>query len=124
MATTSRNIAGKERGFDARPDRVDFRDREYRPPLRSLPPEFPARHIISQFLPAYVEDGMVLNQGKEGACTGFGLAAVINYIFWGKLQGTGIPVPAVRQVTAARFSAAEETGASQPAHALQQCQAL
>jgi hypothetical protein len=27
----------EERTFDARPDRVDIRDREYRPPLRNLP---------------------------------------------------------------------------------------
>jgi hypothetical protein len=30
-----------ERLFDARPDRVDLRDREYRPPLKSLPHRYP-----------------------------------------------------------------------------------
>lgn len=25
---------------------------------------------------------MVLDQGREGACTGFGPGAMINYLFW------------------------------------------
>jgi len=34
--------------FDARPDRLDFRDLIYEPPLRSLPPVFPtASHRYS-----------------------------------------------------------------------------
>lgn len=67
---------------DARPDRLDLRDREYRPPLRSLPPQWPSQKLIDQLLPCYTESGMILNQGAEGACTGFGLAAVINYLIW------------------------------------------
>ena len=68
--------------LDARPDRIDFRDREYRPPLVSLPDTFPSAHEISEFLPLYRKMKRVLDQGTEGACTGFGLAAVINYIIW------------------------------------------
>jgi hypothetical protein len=68
--------------LDARPDRVDLRDREYQPRLRSLPPEYPSTDKVQEFLPLYRKDGMVLDQGQEGACTGFGLAAVINYLFW------------------------------------------
>lgn len=68
--------------LDARPDRIDFRDREYRPPLVSLPPEFPAPKDVKKFLPQYHKTSKILNQGNEGACTGFGLAAVINYINW------------------------------------------
>lgn len=64
----------------ARPDRVDFRDRPYAPPLRSLPPVWPPKNIIDRNLKSYAD--YILDQGSEGACTGFGLAAVINFIFW------------------------------------------
>lgn len=72
----------KNRVLDARPDSLDLRDREYQPPLRSLPPRWPSERHIDKLLPAYTQAGMILNQGKEGACTGFGLAAVINYLIW------------------------------------------
>ncbi len=54
----------------------------YTPPLRSLPPEFPPRDLAENWLPLYCHDEMVLDQGNEGACTGYGLAAVINYLYW------------------------------------------
>jgi hypothetical protein len=38
--------------------------------------------MIDEALPAYRQDGMILDQGTEGACTGFGLAAVVNYLLW------------------------------------------
>ena len=78
MPTTSY----KNQTLDARPDRLDLRDREYRPPLRSLPPQWPPKDLIDKLLPCYTNDGMILNQSGEGACTGFGLAAVINYLNW------------------------------------------
>lgn len=68
--------------LDARPDRLDIRDRMYTPRVSNLPPCHPGVADIVPALPAYIEKGLVLNQGKEGACTGFGLAAVINYLFW------------------------------------------
>lgn len=68
--------------LDARPDRIDLRDRAYQPPLRNLDPRFPCDEILENFFPQYAKDGMVLDQGAEGACTGFGLAAMINYLFW------------------------------------------
>ncbi len=68
--------------FDARPDRIDLRDREYQPRLRSLPPQFPDASFIEQHFPSYAEAELILDQGEEGACTGFGLAAVINYLRW------------------------------------------
>ncbi|HEX9818271.1 MAG TPA: C1 family peptidase [Methylomirabilota bacterium] len=74
--------------FDARPDRTDFRDRDYRPPLRSLPPEYPPAAAVETLLPRYTKDEMILDQGTEGACTGFGLAAVVNYLFWRELRVT------------------------------------
>ncbi|MEO0443822.1 MAG: C1 family peptidase, partial [Pseudomonadota bacterium] len=68
--------------LDARPDRLDLRDREYRPHLRSLPDQYPSKETIDAFLPCYRDNGLVLNQGQQGACTGFGLAATINYLIW------------------------------------------
>jgi hypothetical protein len=68
--------------LDARPDRLDLRDIPYQPPLRSLPAAFPGDAAIAQFLPGYVRAGLVLNQGREGACTGFGLACVVNYLLY------------------------------------------
>ena len=57
------------RTFDAFPDRVDIRDWIYQPHLRSLPDQL----INCDSVPA------ILDQGREGACTGFALAAAINY---------------------------------------------
>ena len=68
--------------FDARPDRLDLRDRPYLPPLRSLPAVFPGDEQIAKLLPAYIGRGLVLDQGSEGACTGFGLACVANYLLF------------------------------------------
>ncbi len=72
-----------KRLVDVRPDRVDLRDRPYRPPLISLPAAWPDLDLaVKKLLPKYVKHGMILNQGDEGACTGFGLAAVVNYLLW------------------------------------------
>lgn len=59
--------------FDARPDTLDFRDRMYEPTLV----EVPVRMELSQYLE---RQAPVLQQGQEGACTGFGLATVANYL--------------------------------------------
>ncbi|MFT6387211.1 MAG: hypothetical protein ACJAUP_000582 [Cellvibrionaceae bacterium] len=72
----------KKMVLDARPDRLDLRDREYRPHLQSLPGQFPPKEYIQGFLPCYKDNGLILDQGQEGACTGFGLAATINYLIW------------------------------------------
>ncbi len=68
--------------FDARPDRLDFRDKVYLPPLRSLDPTFPVEADISRFMSAYSKQGLILDQGSEGACTGFGLASVVNFLLF------------------------------------------
>jgi hypothetical protein len=75
-------IAG--RLVDVRPDRVDLRDRPYLPALVSLPGQYPEPAIRDALLPRYCADGMILDQGAEGACTGFGLAAVVNYLLWSR----------------------------------------
>ncbi len=70
------------RKFDARPDRIDFRDLGYRPRLVSLPDQYPAPEDIRDYFKQYCKEEMVLDQGEEGSCTGFGLAAVVNYLRW------------------------------------------
>lgn len=74
--------------LDARPDRLDLRDLPYRAPLRSMPARWPLDADLKRLLPAYVKAGRILNQGDEGACTGFGLACVTNYLYWLRHLGT------------------------------------
>lgn len=50
-------------------DTMDMRDYDYQPALVQLKKEIPPPKNLK-----------ILNQGKEGACTGFGLAAVINLL--------------------------------------------
>ncbi|MET0270114.1 MAG: C1 family peptidase [Sphingomonas sp.] len=64
-------IAG--RTLDARPDTVDFRDRMFEPTLVEVPAVSDLDAYRTLALP-------VLDQGNEGACTGFGLAAVANFL--------------------------------------------
>ena len=47
--------------FDARPDRIDVRDRPYRPPLVSLPAQYPSWEWINQNLKRYCET-LILDQ--------------------------------------------------------------
>ncbi len=60
-------------------DTPDSRDLVYRPALIQL---------VDEKLPP--QDLLVLDQGKEGACTGFGLAATINYLNQGKRKPTRV----------------------------------
>lgn len=71
--------AKKEKEFiytlDARPDTVDFRDLMYLPTLKEVPKviklnDFKKKH----------KEIKILNQGKEGSCTGFALANVANFL--------------------------------------------
>lgn len=55
---------------DAVPDRIDVRDWFYQPSLEQLPDVIVNCHRVP----------FILDQGSEGACTGFALAAVINYL--------------------------------------------
>lgn len=70
------------------PDQTDLRDRLFLPQPRSLPPMFPADGDIHRFIGAYTKAGLILDQGQEGACTGFGLACVVNYLRW---RAAGMP---------------------------------
>ncbi|MGH8176957.1 MAG: C1 family peptidase [Steroidobacter sp.] len=75
-------VKGIGRTLDARPDRLDLRDREFTPGVASLPDQWPDDAAIRRLLPNYCKAGLVLDQESEGACTGFGLACVINYLHW------------------------------------------
>lgn len=66
-----------DRTFDAMPDTLDFRDVMYMPTLMEVPPISDIASYRSLKLP-------VLDQGSEGACTGFGLAAVANFLLAGR----------------------------------------
>jgi papain like protease len=81
------------RTLDARPDRVDLRDRPYQPRLRSLPLQYPPPVDIARYLARYQQDQMILDQGQEGACTGFGLAGVVNYLRWKLAVDAGEKAP-------------------------------
>lgn len=59
-----------QRTFDAFPDRIDAQDWAYQPSLRPLPDQLINCHLVPE----------ILDQGQDGACTGFALAAVINYL--------------------------------------------
>lgn len=56
-----------------RPDTLDFRDLMYTPTLIEVPTHIPLGEYLEHRVP-------ILNQGSEGACTGFGLATVANYL--------------------------------------------
>lgn len=74
-------VKHNQRTFDARPDRIDLRDRIHQPKLVSLPKCFPDVDLMFDKITKYSKQ-FILDQGKEGACTGFGLAATINYLQW------------------------------------------
>lgn len=75
-ATTLPTTSGRadvERVLDARPDTLDFRDRLFEPTLIEVPVQIPLASYLRR-------NPRVLDQGTEGACTGFGLAAVANHL--------------------------------------------
>ncbi len=63
-----------DRPLDAFPDRIDVRDWFYQPRLSPLPNQL----INIDRVP------LILDQGAEGACTGFALAAVVNFLLAGR----------------------------------------
>jgi hypothetical protein len=82
MPTKTITINGRVAYSRCPPDRVDLRDLPYRPPVGCLDPIYPSEETIAKRLQKYLESYLILDQGKEGACTGFGLAAIINYLLW------------------------------------------
>src|SRR5678816_3061667 len=72
-AGKTRPSAAPQRTLDARPDTLDFRDLLYTPTLVEVPTHVPLKEFQKYKVP-------VLDQGEEGACTGFGLATVANFL--------------------------------------------
>lgn len=70
LKTSAEKASGRR--LDAFPDRIDLRDWYYQPALISLPDA-----LINCPL---IKPAMILDQGREGACTGFALAAVVNFL--------------------------------------------
>jgi hypothetical protein len=74
MAKNVTKLTAKNgRVLNARRDTIDFRDRMYEPTLV----EVPTYRSLDDYRKANVP---ILDQGKEGACTGYGLATVVNYL--------------------------------------------
>ena len=80
MPARSLSIGARTLTLDARPDRLDLRDLRYQPALGHLAPRLPDDTRLPALLAACAQAGLVLDQGVEGACTGYGLAAVINHL--------------------------------------------
>jgi hypothetical protein len=70
---STRGSGAPRRTLDARPDSVDFRDELYVPTLI----EVPTHRDLGEYRKAGVP---ILDQGQEGACTGFGLATVAHFL--------------------------------------------
>lgn len=75
------------RVLNARPDTIDFRDKMFEPTLYEVPTSISLNTYQQKKIP-------ILDQGQEGACTGFGLATVIHY-----LLRTRISVPSNNPVS-------------------------
>jgi hypothetical protein len=71
--TRARHKGTQTRVLDARPDTLDFRDRMFQPTLVEVQTERPLDDYRAAGVP-------ILDQGTEGACTGFGLATVVHYL--------------------------------------------
>jgi len=84
MATRKQKKTAK-RVFDARPDTLDFRDKMYEPTLVEVSLRIDLKKYMALKVP-------ILNQGQEGACTGFGLATVAHYLLL-RRQVTPDPTP-------------------------------
>src|SRR5687768_16210582 len=77
--TLSGAAAASTPKLDAMPDPLDFRDQMFAPTLVEVP-----RRIT---LDTYRAVGVpILDQGSEGACTGFGLATVAHFLLLRRTQ--------------------------------------
>ena len=70
---TSSSGTAVTRKLTARRDTLDFRDRMFETSLVEVPTHIPLADYLAWRIP-------VLDQGEEGACTGFGLATVANFL--------------------------------------------
>lgn len=79
-------MPNRKRVYDARPDTLDFRDVLFTPTLIEVPPVLPLDEYRAAEAP-------ILDQGSEGACTGFGLAAVANFLLRRRAQSFQLTDP-------------------------------
>ncbi len=91
-------LSAKDRRLTARPDTVDFRDLMYVPTLV----EVGTRIALEDYRKA---GAPILDQGQEGACTGYGLATVAHYLLRTRrvLQDTNVISPRMLYVMARRY---------------------
>lgn len=73
LGRTTTQVAGSPRLLNARRDGIDFRDRMFAGSLVEVPQEVRLEEYRTIDVP-------ILDQGTEGACTGFGLATVAHYL--------------------------------------------
>lgn len=69
----AKQVKTNGRIYNARPDTLDFRDKMYQANLYEVPIKIDLEEYKQWKVP-------ILDQGQEGACTGFGLATVTNYL--------------------------------------------
>ncbi|MFM7533039.1 MAG: C1 family peptidase, partial [Rubrivivax sp.] len=93
MPARSLSIGARSFTLDARPDRLDLRDLRYQPALGHLAPRLPEYGVLAPLLAASTQAGLMLDQGQDCACTGFGLAAVINHLRLLSAREQGQPPP-------------------------------
>ncbi len=76
-AAAAEEEAGSRRSTVSRTrkDAADLRDRLFQLSAISLPDEFPPAEDVRRYLPAYARAGLILDQGREGACTASASAA-------------------------------------------------
>jgi predicted chitinase len=72
-----------------RKDPPDIRDREFVPAPVTLPDVYPPDAEVKKRLALY--RSLVLDQGQDSSCTGYGLACVINFALWGKAGFADVP---------------------------------
>ena len=98
MPKTKAAVPLSERTLNVRPDTLDFRDKMYVPTLVEVPTRITLSSYKSRKIP-------ILDQGSEGACTGFGLATVANYLLTcRKLYPDRAPVSARMSSMATTFA--------------------
>lgn len=73
MGDTPDRVTKRGHKVNARPDTMDFRDRMFVPTLVEVGTKIELKKYREFKVP-------ILDQGTEGACTGYGLATVVNYL--------------------------------------------
>lgn len=86
----SHDASGSARWLDVRPDDADARDFLYHPTLQPLPSRIDHRRRVPK----------ILDQGEDGACVGYALAAVINLSTASRRVGGGRRPAAAATVSA------------------------